>query len=92
MYKHSGKVLVRDVEQPCPACLGLGYRGRTAVFEIMALDDQARALIAQNQMEALRTHLRKHKMLWLQEAGLFKAVEGATSIAEVTRVLAGKPA
>ncbi len=36
---------------------------------------------------ALRSRLRRQKMLWLQEAALSRAVEGLTSISEITRVL-----
>lgn len=86
-YKHSGKVMVKDKEQPCPACLGMAYRGRTAVYEVMVLDDPARQMLAQNLYDQLRAHLRKQKMLWLQEAALAKVVEGLTSISEVTRVM-----
>jgi type II secretory ATPase GspE/PulE/Tfp pilus assembly ATPase PilB-like protein len=87
LYKASGHVLVRDKPQVCPHCHGLGYRGRVGVFEVMVLDDRARSLIAEGQLEQLRAHLRKNKMLWLQEAGLSRAVEGVTSVSEVTRAM-----
>ncbi len=89
-YHASGQVVVKGKPQPCPACLGLGYRGRTGVFELMVLDDQARKHIAAGETDKLRTYLRKRKMLWLQEAGLAKVVEGVTDIKEVTRALAEK--
>jgi len=40
------------------------------------------------QLEQLRTHLRKHRTLWLQEAAFTKAVEGVTSISEISRATA----
>ena len=58
----------------------------------MPLDDEARRLIANLQIDQLRTHLRKHKMLWRQEAALTKAIEGITTIDEITRVLGKQPA
>ncbi len=87
LYKHSGKVLVKDSTGPCPDCLGLGYRGRVGVFEVLILDEHTRRLLASRQINQLRSYLRKQKMLWLQEVALTKVVEGITSISEVTRVL-----
>jgi len=87
LYKASGKVSDGKETVDCPDCHGLGYRGRIAVFEVMVLDDQARSLIGQNDLDQLRSHLRKQKMLWLQEAALEKAMLGETDIAEIQRVL-----
>ena len=88
LYKHSGKVMEREggKEQVCPTCLGLGYRGRVGVYEVMALDDEARQLLGRGQLDQLRSHLRKQKMMYLQEAALQKVVDGTTSISELTRV------
>lgn len=92
LYKASGKVMVKNNLEPCPACHGLGYRGLTAAFEIMVIDDEARKLIAEGKTDALRTHLRRQKMMWLQEAALAKVVAGTTSISEVTQTLAKEEA
>lgn len=92
LYQASGKVIVGNKERPCPACAGLAYRGRVGVFEVMSLDDQARAHIAAGNLDALRSYLRKQRMLWLQEAALAKAVEGVTDIKEITRILSDKGA
>ena len=54
---------------------------------VMALDDAARALLAQGKLDPLRHYLRKNRMMWLQEAALSKAVEGITSIQEIMRAL-----
>ncbi|MCC5829910.1 MAG: Flp pilus assembly complex ATPase component TadA [Phycisphaeraceae bacterium] len=86
-YKHSGKVMVDRKPQTCPDCHGLGYSGRIGVYEVMVLDDAARQLVAANELDQLRSHLRKRKMLWLQEAGVFKAVDGQTSLSEIGRAL-----
>lgn len=88
-YKHSGQVMVKEEAQPCPDCLGLGFKGRTGLFEVMAFDDEARKLLAAGHLDPLRAYLRKQKMLWLQEAALMKVVEGETSIGEVTRIMGG---
>lgn len=90
LFRSSGKVMIKDKEILCPDCKGLGYRGRIAIFELMMIDDQAARYIAANELDSLRLHLRKQKMLYLQEAALTKVVEGVTDIKEVTRVMAGK--
>lgn len=89
LYKHSGKVQVKNEMQDCPDCYGMGYRGRTGVFEVLVLDDEARKLLAAGQLDQVRAHLRKQRMLWLQEAALNKVVQGVTSITEVQRALGG---
>ncbi len=90
LYRNSGQVMGKKGPEICPACQGLSYRGRTGVYEVMVLDDEARAILAQGQLDQLRNHLRKHRMLWLQEAALAKAVEGVTSIQEITRALSAE--
>lgn len=89
LYKASGKVLdEKNQEQTCPDCHGLGYRGRVGVFEIMFIDDDARKLIAAGDGDRLKAHLRKQRMVYLQEAALAKVVEGVSDIKEVTRAMA----
>ncbi|MEM8738860.1 MAG: ATPase, T2SS/T4P/T4SS family [Planctomycetota bacterium] len=90
LYRSSGKVLAKDKEIICPDCHGLGYRGRIAVFELMLIDDQAARYLAASELDSLRLHLRKQKMLYLQEAALTKVVDGTTDIKEVTRVMSSR--
>jgi type II secretory ATPase GspE/PulE/Tfp pilus assembly ATPase PilB-like protein len=88
LYRASGSITNdKGEKQPCPRCHGMAYRGRTAIFEIIVMDAQARALLASGELDRLRAHLRKQKMLYLQEAALAKAADGATDIKEIQRVL-----
>ena len=87
LYRHSGVVHRKHATEPCPDCMGLGYRGRVGVFEVMALDDACRQFIAKHEFDQLRIHLRQQKMLWLQETALARVIEGSTTISELTRVL-----
>jgi len=87
LFKPSGKVTVKEQEETCPDCLGMAYRGRVGVFEVMTLDDEARGLIAKGSLDQLHAHLRKQRMMLLQEAALSKVIDGTTSISEVTRAL-----
>lgn len=90
LYKASGKVLARNAEEMCPDCLGVGYKGRVAAYEVMVLDDTARQMLADNRMDELRAHLRKHKMKTLQDSALHHVGEGITDVREVTRVLSAQ--
>jgi len=89
LYKASGQVIENKKPRTCPDCLGMGYRGRAGVFEVMVFDEAARKLLADKQIDQLRAHLRKQKTLWLQEAALTKVIEGVTDIKEITRALGG---
>ena len=87
LYKPGGQVIVKNKPEPCPVCQGLGYSGRTAAFEVAILDDEARKMLGSGRLQDLRTHLRRQKTTWLQEAALSKVVQGVTSVKEVMRVL-----
>jgi type II secretory ATPase GspE/PulE/Tfp pilus assembly ATPase PilB-like protein len=75
----------------CPNCQGSGYRGRTAAFELLKLNDEIRKLIIDGATVAqIRAACRKNDMLYLQEQALRKVIEGLTSIEEVVRVFKPK--
>ncbi len=77
-----GRVIV------CSNCQGSGYFGRTGLFEILELDDSIRDLIKTGQpIRVIQAQARKKGMLYLQEVGLRKVIEGVTSMNEVLRVL-----
>ncbi|MFN4013189.1 MAG: GspE/PulE family protein, partial [Aquificaceae bacterium] len=73
----------------CDYCNGSGYKGRTAVHEILEVDEEMRKLIVKGATaEDIRDLARKKGMRTLYEAGILKVRRGITSIAEVERVLA----
>jgi type II secretory ATPase GspE/PulE/Tfp pilus assembly ATPase PilB-like protein len=77
----------------CVKCQGTGYFGRTAVFETLIITDGLRKLIREDApINAIRAQYRKDKMLYLQEEAIRKVIDGTTSIQEVLRVTAEKPA
>ncbi|MBL8764035.1 MAG: Flp pilus assembly complex ATPase component TadA [Phycisphaerae bacterium] len=70
----------------CDNCFGSGYRGRMAIFEIMAVNDQMRELIMKRaNTNSLRNQARKFGMRTLRECGLLAIYEGQTSLDEVVR-------
>jgi type IV pilus assembly protein PilB len=62
-------------------------KGRIAIYELMPITEQLREMILQNApVSALAAAGRRHGVLSLRQAGLQKALEGITTIAEVLRV------
>jgi general secretion pathway protein E len=72
--------------QGCPACRGEGYRGRTALYEIVAVDAAMAALIHDGAPEAaLVAHARSQGPALLEE-GVAAIRAGETTVDEVARV------
>jgi type II secretory ATPase GspE/PulE/Tfp pilus assembly ATPase PilB-like protein len=72
----------------CPNCNGLGYRGRTAIYELMLVDDKIRtALAGQPKLDVLKQLARAAGNRSLQEEGILLVALGTTSITELQRVL-----
>ena len=68
----------------CERCFHTGYRGRTAICEVMRLDDPLRAAVLENQPTArIRDLARMGGMRTLRESGLRAVREGQTTIEEV---------
>ena len=75
-------------EVVCDECQGIGYVGRTGVFELLTVDDGLRqALATAPKMENLRAAARKAKHRTLQEEGVLLVARGVTSLQELLRVL-----
>ncbi|HEX5442679.1 MAG TPA: ATPase, T2SS/T4P/T4SS family, partial [Pirellulales bacterium] len=75
-------------QEPCAQCRGIGYFGRTGLFEVLVPDDQVReVLIKKPKLDLLRQAARKAGMRTLQEDGLLLVVTGGTSLPELMRAL-----
>jgi type II secretory ATPase GspE/PulE/Tfp pilus assembly ATPase PilB-like protein len=75
-------------EKVCEVCQGIGYRGRTGIFELLVVDDLMRSVLgSQPKLDALRDAARKSKHRALQEEGLLLVAKGVTSLQELLRVL-----
>ena len=71
----------------CDALQGLGYRGRTGLFELLVLDETLRTMVLANQdAAAIEARAVERGMRTLLQAGLEKALAGETSLEEVVRV------
>jgi general secretion pathway protein E len=77
LYKRNG----------CHACMNTGYRGRTAIFEIMLMEDEIKRLILKtsdaNQINDLAI---RRGMTNLLHDGAQRVLKGITTIEEVFRV------
>jgi len=70
----------------CATCNGSGFKGRSALFEFMILNDEMRELINQGaSTEKLRDSALAHGMHTLRTSGLEKLFSGVTTIEEVVR-------
>jgi type IV pilus assembly protein PilB len=71
----------------CQVCNFTGMKGRVAIYEVMPISELLRDMILKNGSTAdLREASRKEGMKTLREAGLYKVLEGTTTIEEVLRV------
>jgi general secretion pathway protein E len=71
----------------CDACNATGYRGRTGIYELLAVDDAMRRLVHDRAPEhALRDAAMRAGMIALREDGVRWLASGRTSLAELVRV------
>ena len=78
----------RRQEGPCPECGGVGYKGQTAIFELLVLDDNVRKVLAATpKLDLLRQAAHKAGMKSLQEEGILLVARGVTSLPELMRVM-----
>ena len=71
----------------CPACKGLGYKGRIGIYEIFTINEAIEKLILKG---ATYTEIKNQAvadgMITMAQDGLLKALEGITDVEEVFRV------
>jgi type IV pilus assembly protein PilB len=71
----------------CPECAGTGYRGRSAVYEVLAVDAAMRTVLMTDPTEsAVGARARAGGMLTLRAAAIEKARRGETTFEEAVRV------
>jgi type IV pilus assembly protein PilB len=70
----------------CEHCRKTGYRGRTALFEILEMSPKLREqVLNRKSTEVLRNTAREEGMVELRDAGLYKIFDGITTIEEVVK-------
>ncbi len=71
----------------CIDCNGTGYRGRTAIAELMDMSDRIREMILQKKPgNEIKRAAKEVGMTFLREAALGKAFAGKTTLHEINKV------
>jgi general secretion pathway protein E len=79
--------LYRAREGGCGACLGLGYKGRTAIYELLIIDEKVRQLTIKNaDAGTIKSHAMSAGMRTLRDDGAQKVLAGMTTTAEVLMI------
>ncbi|MFQ5515636.1 MAG: type II secretion system ATPase GspE [Myxococcota bacterium] len=70
----------------CAHCNHTGYRGRTAIFEILVIDDDIRRLITRGiDSKTIHDAAIKNGMITMRMYGARRVLQGLTSVAEILR-------
>lgn len=70
----------------CSKCNNTGYKGRTALFEIMTFNDEVRELVMNHaSTNVLRAAAQRSGMKLLRDAGMSAMYDGITTIDEVVK-------
>lgn len=73
-------------EKKCSKCFGIGYRGRTGIFELFVPDKKIRSMISDGRtLQEIRTE--NNNLEDLEYAAHQKIAEGVTDLAEMSRVI-----
>jgi len=73
--------------QGCIECAGTGYRGRTAIHELLELTDRIREMIlAKRPSSEIRRAAREEGMRFLRESALDRVRSGITTLKEINKV------
>jgi general secretion pathway protein E len=71
----------------CETCFQTGYFGRSAIYELLTVDDEMRQMIMKNSDASMIKALAMEKgMSTLRQDGAAKVLRGVTSVDEVVRV------
>jgi len=74
-------------EKGCRECNGVGYHGRSAIIELLELDDDLREMIMQRKpISQLKQAARQRGTVFLRDSAVDKFALGLTSLREVNRV------
>jgi type IV pilus assembly protein PilB len=71
----------------CLECGGTGYKGRTAICELLDVSDNIRELILQRRSSAeIKRAAREEGMIFLRESAVSRALQGVTTLHEINKV------
>ncbi len=91
MPARSEKTLPVHYGQGCVKCRGTGYYGRTAIFELLPVDEVVQKLIAREaSAPEIRKAARANGMMSLRESAIKKMAQGLTTFEEVMSVVSDR--
>ena len=71
----------------CKECNGLGYTGRSAIVELLEMNDELREMIAAKRpVSELKKKAAQNGTMFLRESALEKVLQGETTFREIDRV------
>jgi type IV pilus assembly protein PilB len=71
----------------CIECGGTGYKGRSAICELLDLSDNVREMILSRRSSAdIKRAAREEGMIFLRESAVNKALAGKTTLYEINKV------
>ena len=71
----------------CLECGGTGYKGRTAICELLDVTDSVRELILSRRSSAdIKRAAREEGMIFLRESAVGKALVGRTTLYEINKI------
>jgi type II secretion system protein E len=71
----------------CQDCRFTGYRGRTGIYEFIAITEKIRSMILERaSSQQIKRQAMAEGMVTLRQDGLRKVLQGLTTLAEVVRV------
>ena len=89
---HALHLTAADLTQPlmrpvgCEACQGIGFKGRTGIFELLILTDRVRPLVlARASVGDIRAQGQQEGMRSMREDGVAKVLAGVTTVEEMIR-------
>jgi general secretion pathway protein E len=70
--------------QGCKECRGTGYKGRTGIFEVLAMSERLRGLLTGSvELGDLTAAAREEGLVTLRQVAIRKMLEGGTTYEEV---------
>lgn len=71
----------------CEKCVGTGYRGRSAIVELLELNDEIRDLVIRKvPATQLKQAARDSGVVFLRDSAVEKLIDGDTTLKEINRV------
>jgi len=71
----------------CQKCLNKGYKGRTALYEVLEMTNKLAEIVLKEPSEAKITEeANRQEMITMRQDGILKVLRGITSVEEVIKV------